>query len=40
VAGADGREQLVALPIDPGIADGAARVVPNNKGALVMIFLY
>jgi hypothetical protein len=28
---AHGGEQLVALPIDPGIADGTAGVVPDNK---------
>jgi hypothetical protein len=31
VAGADGGQQLVALPVNPGVANGAARVVPDNK---------
>jgi hypothetical protein len=31
LAGAHGGEQLVALPVDPGIANGTARVVPDNK---------
>src|SRR2546422_5231285 len=31
MAGADDLKQLVALPVDAGIADGAARVVPDNK---------
>src|SRR6267142_7099003 len=31
MARADGGQQLVALPVDAGITDGAARVVPDNK---------
>lgn len=31
VAGADGGQQLVALPVDPGIANGATRVVPDDE---------
>jgi hypothetical protein len=31
VADADGGEQLVALPVDPGVADGAARVVRDDE---------
>lgn len=31
MAGADGGEELVALPVDAGIANGAARVVPDEE---------
>ena len=31
VAGANRGQELAALPVDPGIANGAARVVPDNK---------
>jgi hypothetical protein len=30
-AGADGGEELVALPVDAGVADGATRVVPDDQ---------
>src|SRR4051794_40571411 len=38
-AGTDCGQQPVALPVNAGVADGAARVVPDNKAMPAMILL-
>jgi hypothetical protein len=34
VAGANRGQQLVTLPVDAGVANGAARVVPDDEAVL------
>jgi hypothetical protein len=36
VVGADGDEQLVALRVDPGVADGTEGVVPDDTAGAVL----